>query len=53
MQTQRPIAEIRPLPKPQKKKRPIGLAEGQFTIPDSFFDPLPDDLMEYFEGKKP
>ncbi|MCP5116651.1 MAG: type II toxin-antitoxin system Phd/YefM family antitoxin [bacterium] len=48
-----PIAEIRPLPKPQKKKRPIGLGAGSFTIPDSFFEPLPDDLMEYFEGKKP
>jgi hypothetical protein len=26
-----------------KKKRPIGLAKGQFTVPDSFFEPLPDE----------
>ncbi len=46
-----PIAEIRPLPKVRKKKRPIGLAKGTFEIPDSFFDPLPDDLLDLFEGK--
>ena len=26
-----------------KKKRPIGLAKGQFTVPPSFFEPLPDE----------
>lgn len=46
-----PIAEIRPVPKVRKKKRPIGLAKGTFEIPDSFFDPLPDDLIDLFEGK--
>jgi hypothetical protein len=30
--------------------RPIGLCEGQFTVPDSFFDPLPDDLQRAFEA---
>lgn len=33
-----------------KKKRPIGLAKGQFTVPTSFFEPLPDDLIKAFEG---
>lgn len=33
-----------------KKKRPIGLAKGQFTVPPSFFEPLPDDLLRAFEG---
>lgn len=46
-----PIAEIKPLPQPLKKKRPIGLAKGQFEILPSFFDPLPDDLLDAFEGK--
>ena len=46
-----PIAEIRPLPKPNKTPRPIGLGKGQFKIPKEFFDPLPDDLLDLFEGK--
>ena len=46
-----PIAEIRPLPVAQKKNRPLGLAAGKFTVPDSFFEPLPDDLLDLFEGK--
>lgn len=33
-----------------KKKRPIGLGKGQFTVPPSFFEPLPDDLLRTFEG---
>jgi hypothetical protein len=32
-------------------KRPIGLAKGQFQVPASFFEPLPDDLLDAFEGK--
>lgn len=46
-----PIAEIRPLPKKRKTPRPIGLAKGEFTVPDSFFEPLPDDLLALFEGR--
>lgn len=46
-----PIAEIRPLPSPQTGKRPIGLAKGQFSVPSSFFEPLPDDVLDAFSGK--
>lgn len=46
-----PIAEIRPLPKVAAKRRPLGLGTGTVTIPPSFFDPLPDDIIEEFEGK--
>jgi len=46
-----PVAEIRPLGKKRKKKRPIGLAQGEFEIPPEFFDPLPDDLLAAFEGR--
>ena len=45
-----PVAEIRALPAARNKPRPIGLARGQFTVPDSFFEPLPDNLIELFEG---
>lgn len=30
------------------KKRPSGLAKGEFSFPDSFNDPLPDDLINDF-----
>ena len=45
-----PVAEIRALPRARTKPRPFGLARGQFTVPDSFFEPLPDDIIESFEG---
>lgn len=47
-----PIAEIRPLAKANSKRRPIGLDKGTFEIPREFFDPLPQELLDYFEGKK-
>ena len=31
--------------------RPIGLAKGQFTVPDDFNAPLPDEIIESFEGQ--
>jgi hypothetical protein len=37
-----------PLP---SQPRPIGLAKGQFTVPDDFNAPLPDDVLQTFEGK--
>jgi antitoxin (DNA-binding transcriptional repressor) of toxin-antitoxin stability system len=46
-----PIAEIRPLPTPRKKPRPLGIGKGTVTIRPSFFEPLPDDLLNFFEGK--
>jgi len=46
-----PIAEVRALPATPLEPRPIGLAKGQFEVPDSFFDPLPDDIIAAFEGR--
>lgn len=46
-----PIAELRSLPATRKRKRPLGLAKGKVKIPRSFFDPLPDDLLDAFEGR--
>jgi len=46
-----PIAELRPLKAPVKGLRPWGLAKGQFVVPDDFNDPLPDDLLDLFDGK--
>jgi antitoxin (DNA-binding transcriptional repressor) of toxin-antitoxin stability system len=46
----RPIAEIRLLPEAGRKPRRLGLAKGQFTVPGTFFEPLPDDVLDAFEG---
>lgn len=45
-----PIAKIIGLKKRSNKKRPIGLAKGDFNVPKSFFEPLPDDILSAFEG---
>ena len=46
-----PIAELRPLPRRPAKRRPIGLSRGRFTVPPSFFDPLPPELERAFSGE--
>ena len=48
-----PIAEIRPLPRQRNTKRPMGLAKGKFKVPRAFFEPLPAELIDAFDGKKP
>ena len=35
----------------ENKQRPIGLAKGEFIVPDDFNDPLPDDILDLFEPK--
>lgn len=45
------VAELRPTASRRKEPRPLGLAKGQVHVPDSFFDPLADDLLSRFEGK--
>jgi prevent-host-death family protein len=45
-----PIAEIRPLRKQAEKPRRVGIDRGM-TVPPSFFEPLPDALLDAFEGR--
>lgn len=45
-----PIAEIRPVASPMPGPRPIGLAAGQFTVPDDFDAPLSEEILRDFEG---
>ncbi len=47
----RAIAEIRPIVEPADESRPIGLGKGLAEIPDSFFEPLPDEILDRFESK--
>lgn len=44
-----PIAEIRPLPRRPRHERPVGIDRGM-ELPASFFEPLPDAVLDAFEG---
>ena len=44
------IAELRPIAI-TNQLRPFGLCAGEFTVPDNFDDPLPEDMLKAFEGK--
>lgn len=44
-----PVAELRPLPLERKAPRQTGIDRGM-KIPDSFFEPLPVELIQAFEG---
>ncbi len=46
-----PIAKIVPVLKTEQKNRPVGLAKGEFRVPDTFFEPLPDELIKAFSGE--
>ena len=45
-----PVAEITALPELSVQPRPIGLAKGRFSVPPSFFEPLPDETLNTFSG---
>jgi prevent-host-death family protein len=45
----RPVAELRAVAQAPAERR-LGTAAGSIAIPASFFDPLPDDLLDAFEG---
>jgi antitoxin (DNA-binding transcriptional repressor) of toxin-antitoxin stability system len=46
-----PVAELRCLRKKVVRKPRIGVAKGEFLVPDSFFDPLPDEILRAFRGE--
>ena len=45
------VPKARLVPLPPKKKRKLGGWEGKIWIADNFDDPLPDWLLDAFEGK--
>lgn len=47
----RPIAEVKPMVPRVETLRPFGLCAGEFTVPDDFDAPLPEDILNTFEGK--
>lgn len=45
------VAEVRPPEPVAPQPRKIGLARDAFTVPKSFFDPLPEEVVSGFWGK--
>jgi prevent-host-death family protein len=45
-----PIAEIRPIRQLPHRQRPVGIDRGM-KIPPSFFEPLPEAVLDAFEGR--
>jgi prevent-host-death family protein len=36
---------------PRRPRREFGTERGRLVVPDDFDDPLPDDLLDAFEGR--
>ena len=47
-----PIAEIKPIAARRKTDRPIGQgpSETDYQLPEAFWEPLPEELLEAFGG---
>ena len=50
VRTGKPIAELKPVVAPTEALRPFGLCAGAFTVPEDFDAPLPEDILNAFEG---
>lgn len=45
------LAKIIPMVTSPSDPRPLGLAKGEFVVPDDFNDPLPEEILREFEGR--
>ena len=46
----KPMARLGPLVEAQKKRR-LGVLAGKLRVPEDFDAPLPDEVIEAFEGR--
>ena len=46
----KPVARLGPLAAPAGKRR-LGILAGKLRVPEDFDAPLPDDVIEAFEGR--
>ena len=46
----KPLVELRRVDARDFPPRPIGLRQGEFSVPADFDAPLPDDVLSEFEG---
>lgn len=44
-----PVAEVRLIERKSRKPQ-LGVAKGEFEVPESFFEPLPDEILKAFAG---
>jgi antitoxin (DNA-binding transcriptional repressor) of toxin-antitoxin stability system len=44
------LAEVRPVSAPVTQPRPYGLCAGQYSVPEDFDQPLPNEILKQFEG---
>ena len=44
----KPVAKLVPLPGTPRRRVP-GSARGKIKVPESFFEPLPDEILDAFE----
>ena len=45
-----PVVEMKPVQTEAEIFRPFGLCAGEFTVPEDFDAPLPEDIQKAFEG---
>jgi antitoxin (DNA-binding transcriptional repressor) of toxin-antitoxin stability system len=51
---QQPVAEMRPVVPPLQGPRPLGLGVGSAVIHPSFYEPLPDEVVNsFYESELP
>jgi antitoxin (DNA-binding transcriptional repressor) of toxin-antitoxin stability system len=51
LESNKPLAEIKPIVSSPHEPRPFGLCAGEFVVPDDFDAPLPSDVLDLFEGQ--
>ena len=47
----KPVAKLVPIDDRPLRRREPGSMRGQFDVPDDFNDPLPDEILDLFEGR--
>ena len=47
----KPMARLMPLAGPRPKRR-LGVLAGKLRVSEDFDDPLPDDILDAFEGRR-
>jgi len=48
----RPVARLSAYKPPMLKRRRLGLLAGKWKIPEDFDDPLPEGVLDAFEGRR-
>jgi antitoxin (DNA-binding transcriptional repressor) of toxin-antitoxin stability system len=50
-QADEPVAEVKSVTQVAREPRPFGLCVAEFVVPDDFDVPLPNDILDAFEGR--